>query len=398
MIEKTDSVQVFRDPIYGYIHVEYKFIKDLIDTFAFQRLRRIKQLSGVCMVFHCAEHSRFSHSLGVYELANRVIQNRDISKTFSDYEKLLFLTSALLHDIGHGAYSHAFEDTFKTNHEHLGSLIILENKEIRSILDTVGENFAQDCADVLLHKSKYLIIELLLSSQIDIDRLDYLGRDSYFTGAPYGYVDFERIIRLLRISNNSIVFKESGIHAIENYLVARYHMYWQVYYHKTARGYEVILNSIYKRIYDLIVKHYKFSANISLLESFAKDTLDINTYLQIDDQYINSLIIALLQEKDEILKTLAYDFTHRNIWKSIIVNKTNKNLILNIKKNLNPYYYATRSVAQNTYSEKNTYDEDIKIITENKEVITLTKVSPVIKSLQTSGSKEDLRFFYRVSL
>jgi putative nucleotidyltransferase with HDIG domain len=393
-MEKTPSTQVFRDPIYGYIHVEYSFITQLIDTFVFQRLRRIKQLSGVYMVFHCAEHSRFSHSLGVYELANLISKNSSLEKILSQRETLLLLVSALLHDIGHGAYSHAFEDVFKVNHEHIGARIIREDLEINAILKQIDSSFASDCSDIILHKSKYKIIENIISSQIDIDRLDYLGRDAYFTGAPYGYVDYERIIRVLRVVDGKIVFKESGIHAIENYLIARYHMYWQVYYHKTARSYEIILEKIYNRIYTLIQKKYKFKTNIDLIKQITSDTSDLNAYLKIDDNYINSLIITLLSEPDEILKKLAFDFTHRKIWSSVPWDE-NSEFIKSIMKNNTPDFYSVRGVSQNTYNEGSIIDNSINILTDDGEVVSILKVSPVVNSLQTSGYKEDLRFFYR---
>src|SRR5690554_7655309 len=121
MVKKLERQQVLKDPIYGYIHIDYEIIKNLIDSNLFQRLRRIRQLSGVQMVFHGAEHSRFSHSLGVYEVANRFLEIPDIKHTLSEREQLLFLTAALLHDIGHGAYSHAFEDVFLVNHEKIRS-------------------------------------------------------------------------------------------------------------------------------------------------------------------------------------------------------------------------------------------------------------------------------------
>ncbi|MDR2867513.1 MAG: HD domain-containing protein [Acholeplasmatales bacterium] len=393
-MDKLTNIQVFRDPIYGYIHVEYRFIKELIDTFVFQRLRRIKQLSGVCMVFHCAEHSRFSHSLGVYELANRLCKNNDVNNTLSDREKLLLLTSALLHDIGHGAYSHAFEDVFKVNHEQIGARIIKEDQEIQKILSQVDEKFSTDCSNIILHKSPYKIIESLISSQIDIDRLDYLGRDAYFTGAPYGYVDFERIIRIMRIVDGRVVFKESGIHAIENYLISRYHMYWQVYYHKTARGYEIILEKIYNRIYDLLKERYHFINNVQLIAAITKNPHSIHDYLQIDDNYINSLIVALLNEEDPILHQLCYDFTHRKIWASLPYDPSNE-LIKNIIAKGNLYNYCIRGVSQNTYNETTIIDNSINILLDDGSIKSILNVSPVVNSLQTSGYKEDLRFFYR---
>jgi HD superfamily phosphohydrolase len=312
----------------------------------------------------------------------------------SSREILLLLTTALLHDIGHGAYSHAFEDVFKVNHEHIGAQIIKENKEIRIILDRIDEKFALDCSDIILHKSPYKLVESLISSQIDIDRLDYLGRDAYFTGAPYGYVDFERIIRIMRVVKGKIVFKESGIHAIENYLISRYHMYWQVYYHNTARSYEIILEKIYNRIAYLLKEKHKFKADVNLIKIITNNPQDLDCYLQIDDNYINSLIVALSSDNDEILHKLCYDFTHRNIWASLPYDENNE-FIKRIIANANPYFYCLRGVSQNTYNEGTILDNSIHILKDDGTIESILQVSPVVNSLQTSGYKEDLRFFYR---
>ena len=153
---------VFSDPIYGYVRVEKGFIKRLINSKFFQRLRRIKQLSGVTMVFHTAEHSRFSHSLGAYEIARRFLDIPDLKSGFSKREKELFLASALLHDIGHGPYSHAFEKVFNTNHESIGAYIITNDKEIRSILDDIDSEFANDVSSIILKKGKFPLIEQLI--------------------------------------------------------------------------------------------------------------------------------------------------------------------------------------------------------------------------------------------
>src|SRR5690606_14548537 len=205
-MEKKKRQQVFRDPLYGYIHIDYDFITQLIDTSVFQRLRRIRQLSGVHMVFHAAEHSRFSHSLGVYELSYRFLDIDEIADTFSPRERLLFMTTALLHDIGHGAYSHAFEYVFKVNHEKIGAKLITTHPELRAVLDSVDSEFAEDVAGILLKQKKYPVIEQLISSQLDIDRLDYLERDAYFTGAAYGHIDLDRLMRVLQIKNKKLVF------------------------------------------------------------------------------------------------------------------------------------------------------------------------------------------------
>jgi len=257
-LKKLAKQQVFKDPLYGFIHVDYELIRKIIDSALFQRLRRVRQLSGVQMVFHGAEHSRFSHSLGVYEIANRFLTVSDIQNALSERDKLVFLSAALLHDIGHGAYSHAFEDVFGVNHEKIGAALIMHDEEVYQALSSIDKEFASDVASIIMKKKKFPLIEQLISSQLDVDRLDYLERDAYFTGAAYGHIDVDRLIRVLYIKNGQVVFKLSGIHAIENYLIARYHMYWQVYYHPVARAYEVVLEKIYKRVKDLLLAGFEF--------------------------------------------------------------------------------------------------------------------------------------------
>lgn len=395
-----DREKVFRDPIYGYIHVGYDIIKDLIDTPAFQRLRRIKQLSGVQMVFHGAEHSRFSHSLGVYEVANRFLEIPDIKHTLSEREQLLFLTAALLHDIGHGAYSHAFEDVFLVNHEKIGARIIVENKEIREILNRVDDDFAKDVASIILKKGKFKIIEQLISSQLDVDRMDYLSRDAYFTGAAYGKIDVDRLTRVLRIKDGRVVFKLSGIHAIENYLISRYHMYWQVYFHPVARSYEVILEKIYLRIRNLLNENYAFNSYVEPLRRLMEDPTDLEAYLEIDDFYINGLIKSFLKTEDSILRILADDFMNRHIWEYINETNEHKDEINHIKQTMSDeelkYFTSSRTVHESTYKdETSNLGENIYILLENDEISTLKQQSKIIESLSYSGMKSDPKFFYR---
>ncbi len=399
-MNKLRKQQVFKDPLYGYVHVDYELIKKLIDSTLFQRLRRIRQLSGVQMVFHGAEHSRFSHSLGVYEIANRFLTVPDIKQALNDREKLLFLCAALLHDIGHGAYSHAFEDIFNVDHEKIGAQLILNNNELRSILDTIDNEFAADIAAVLNKENKHLLIEQLISSQLDVDRLDYLERDAYFTGAAYGQIDVDRLVRVLRVEKGRVVFKVSGIHAIENYLISRYHMYWQVYYHPVARAHEAVLEKVYKRVKYLLIHNFKFSGDVESLRKIIEDPTDLDNYIAIDDFYINGLIASFIKSEDVILKELALDFLNRRIWGYINDTKENEAEINLIKSGFSkeelPYFTSYRSVENSTYRDDDThYGDQIYILLENGEVSTLKKQSKIIESLMKVGTKKDPKFFYR---
>lgn len=213
--------KVFRDPVHNYIPVEDELIYDLINSKEFQRLRRIKQLGSSSFTFHGAEHSRFSHCLGVYYLARRVtnIFDKKYSDIWNSNESLLTMTAALLHDIGHGAYSHTFERLFDTNHETITQQIILSPEtEINTILRRVSPDFPDKVASVINHTYSNKQVEQLISSQIDVDRMDYLLRDSYFTGASYGEFDLTRVLRVIRPIENGIAFSRDGMHAVEDYI------------------------------------------------------------------------------------------------------------------------------------------------------------------------------------
>jgi len=397
---KLKKQQVFKDPLYGFIHVDYVIIKKIIDSSLFQRLRRIRQLSGVQMVFHGAEHSRFSHSLGVYEIANRFLIVPDLKEILSERDKLIFLASALLHDIGHGAYSHAFEDVFLVSHEKIGAKLILSHKELRSILDSIDLDFAKDIASVLNKEKRFPLIEQLISSQLDVDRLDYLERDAYFTGAAYGHIDLDRLIRVLYVKDGQVVFKLSGIHAIENYLIARYHMYWQVYYHPVSRAYEVILEKIYKRVKDLLLAGYHFESNVTPLKNIIENKDDLDSYIEIDDYYINGLISSFTKSNDFILRELSLDFLNRRIFGYINDTKENQEKILEIKAKYNKeeldYFTTYRTVENSTYNDDGKgFGDKIYILLEDQSVSTLKEQSKIIESLMLSGTKKDPKFFYR---
>lgn len=386
--------QVFADPIYGYITVEYDVIMKVIDSKAFQRLRRIKQLSGVSMIFHGAEHSRFSHSLGTYHIATKFLNNEHLNENLTEREKLLFITTALIHDIGHGPYSHAFENVFNTNHEIIGAKILKDNKELSEILNEVDNDFLEDLISIILKKGKYPILEQLISSQLDVDRLDYLLRDAYYTGTPYGNIDVDRLIRVLRIKDNKVVFRKNGIHAIENYLINRYHMYWQVYFHRVCRAYEVVLEKIYLRIKDLLEEGFMFDCNIEPIRKIIENNFTIKNYLSIDDFYINGLVSSFVNSNDEILKILSEDFLNRHIWSYVDIERNNVNEITkDMTKEKIKYFTAKRKVYEQTYP---TEEEDkIYILLENNEISTLYNESKIIKSLSLSGQKSDEKFFFR---
>ncbi len=252
--------KVFRDPVHNYIHVQHQVILDLINSKEVQRLRRIKQLGTSSFTFHGAEHSRFTHSLGVYEISRRICdifsRNFSIEKIgpsgWDDRERLVTLCAALLHDIGHGPYSHTFEHIFQTNHEAITVEIITSPEtEVYQILNRVEEGFPEKVASVIQKTYPNPQVVQMISSQIDADRMDYLLRDAYFTGTEYGTFDLTRILRVIRPYQGGIAFSMNGMHAVEDYIVSRYQMYVQVYFHPVSREMEVVLEHLLHRAHEL---------------------------------------------------------------------------------------------------------------------------------------------------
>ncbi len=399
MFKKLEEKKVFIDPLYGSIFVEYELISQLIDTLVFSRLRRIGQLSGVKMVFYGAEHSRFNHSLGVYGLACKLLlENESLKTHLSEYEKIVFLCASLLHDIGHGPYSHAFERVFKINHEDLTNRFILENDEITKILNQAHPNLKTDILEVLSKNSKKEI-KRLISSQLDIDRLDYLQRDAHYTGVNYGHLDLDRIFQKLYVQNEKIVYKKGALHAIENYLMSRYHMYWQVYYHPKARSHEVILEKIYQRIYDLVNDDKLQDETLLIFKRMVEKTYTLDDYYLLDDYYVNGVIKRYSDSKDKILKTLCNDFLNRNLFSYITVDNNIDEVLKKIikKVNNNKYFFHVDQIEQSTYLKmrRDILSNDILILDKNK-IYPIEKISPIIKSLIESGKKTETRIYYKV--
>ena len=248
--------KVFRDPVHNFIRVQDQVILDLIGTSEFQRLRRIKQLGVASAVFHGAEHSRFSHSLGVYEIARQFADHLEKfyptqepgDGLWDPSERLVLLTSALLHDLGHGPYSHTFEHIFNTDHESYTQQIILSPEtEINQVLRQVAPDFPAKVASVIAKTYENPQVVQLISSQIDADRMDYLLRDAYYSGATYGEFDLARIIHVMRPYKGGIAFDQKGMYAVEDYVVSRYQMYVQVYFHPVSRSFEVLLQHLLER-------------------------------------------------------------------------------------------------------------------------------------------------------
>ncbi|WML46289.1 HD domain-containing protein [Neobacillus sp. PS3-40] len=344
--EKLSEEKVFKDPVHRYVHVQDKVIWDLIGTKEFQRLRRIKQLGTTFLTFHGAEHSRFNHSLGVYEIVRRIIDDVFVGRPeWNNSERLLTLCSALLHDLGHGPFSHSFEKVFDTDHEDFTRAIILGDTEVNKILIKVAPDFPQEVAEVIAKTSDKKLVISLISSQIDADRMDYLQRDAYFTGVSYGQFDMERILRVMRPREDQVVIKQSGMHAVEDYIMSRYQMYWQVYFHPVSRGAEVILSKIFHRAKYLYKNDYTFKYPPQHFYSFFEKREIVEDYLKLDEAVILYYFQIWQEEADPILSDLCKRFMNRNLFKYAEFDpakeykKLTELTALFKKANIDPEYY-----------------------------------------------------------
>ncbi|MCY7147570.1 HD domain-containing protein [Streptococcus gordonii] len=402
MIEK-----VFRDPVHTYIHVDHQVIYALINTKEFQRLRRIKQLGTSGYTFHGGEHSRFSHCLGAYEIARRItkIFDEKYLQTWDNHESLLVMVTALLHDVGHGAYSHSFERLFDTDHEEITRQIITSPEtEINRVLTQVSPDFPEKVASVINHTYPNKQVVQLISSQIDVDRMDYLLRDSFYTGASYGQFDLTRILRVIRPVENGIAFQRNGMHAVEDYVVSRYQMYMQVYFHPASRAMEVLLQNLLKRakfLYEDQKDFFKLTSP-NLLPFFEK-RFSLQDYLALDDGVMNTYFQSWMTSPDTILSDLAQRYVNRKVFKSMIFSEENEkhlDVLRQLVKQVGfePDYYT--AIHRNFDLPYDFYRPDvekprtqIEIIQKDGSLAELSSLSPIVQSL-TGTRQGDNRFYF----
>ncbi len=399
MFRKTDEVKVLRDPVHGYIHVDYEVIWKLINSKWFQRLRRIRQLGGAHMVYHTADHTRFSHSLGVYEIVRRMVTEvPDISGALSEREKITVMAAGLLHDIGHGPYSHAFEGISRCPHETYTCMIIEKDPQIGGILEECAEGLAGDVADVIRHESANPLLPQLVSAQLDADRMDYLLRDAYFTGTKYGEFDLERILRVLRVEDNRVVVKESGVYAVENYIMARYHMYWQVYYHPIARSYENLIVSLFARL-RYLERQGRLPEVIPAFLPLAKGRkLSLEEYFVLDEYACSYAFEMLRKAEDPVVSDLASRLLDRRLFDYMEASASNIRKVRKLLKEagLDPaYYLAKDDVAQKPYEPYSTdAGNAIWVRMHGGNILEISYASNIVYSLVNGPQISDDRIFF----
>jgi len=310
-----NEYKIINDPVFGFIKIKRGLLYDIVQHPLFQRLNRINQLGLASVVYPGARHTRLQHSLGAFYLMTEAVKSVSEKGVYIfDSEAEAVQAAILMHDIGHGPFSHVLEHTLIRNisHEDI-SLMMMEriNREMKGLLALAISIFKDEYPNKIFHQ--------LISSQLDMDRLDYLRRDSFFTGVTEGNIGSARIIKMLNVKDDRLVVEAKGIYSIENYLTTRRLMYWQVYLHKTAVGYEKVLVNMLRRARDLIRQGHNIFASPALSYflrndvTFDEETLSI--YAELDDSDIWCAMKAWKHADDKILSTLATDMTDRHLFK-----------------------------------------------------------------------------------
>jgi HD superfamily phosphohydrolase len=334
-VSQTNKLKIFNDPIYGFITIPNSLIYDLIQHPYFQRLRRISQMGMSYLVYPGAHHTRFHHALGCMHIMQKAVQTLQFKGVLiSEEEENALYIAILLHDIGHGPYSHAMEHSIveEVHHEQL-SLLFMEqlNKEFDGKLALAIQVFKGE------YHRKFML--QLISSQLDMDRMDYLKRDSFYSGVAEGNINSERLIQMMNVQEDVLVIEEKGIYSVEKFLVARRLMYWQAYLHKTSVVAELILTKILKRAKELTQKGTFLSCseplqfflkNKILLADFNKSVLDKFSYL--DDYDVLGAIKTWQFHDDFVLQSLCRMILNRDLLKiQMSDDKPQKENLLAIK-------------------------------------------------------------------
>ena len=380
--------KIINDPIYGFVKLDKGIITDLIDHPYFQRLRKIAQLGLSYLVYPGAHHTRFHHAIGCMHLMNKAInQIRNKGHEITEDESEALKIAILLHDIGHGPFSHALEHSIASNisHEHLSLLFMQRlNEQFNGKLSLAIKIFKNKHPKQFLHQ--------LVSSQLDMDRLDYLKRDSFFSGVTEGNIGTERIINMLDVVSDKLVVEEKGIYSIEKFLIARRLMYWQVYLHKTVVSAENMLIKVLQRAKELLNEGKEVYANPYLgeflknnytISDFENNSKLLNDFAELDDFDIYSSLKYWKNNPDFVLSSLSKMILNRKLLKIKVQNTAFKSSEIetqidivkqyyNITKQEAEYFIFSDKVSNSTY---NIEKANINILMKNGDVIDITSAS-----------------------
>ena len=399
-MNQVNKFKIFNDPIYGFISIPNSLIYDLIQHPYFQRLRRISQMGLSYLVYPGANHTRFHHALGCMHIMQKAIEVLRFKaiEISSEEEKALYIT-ILLHDIGHGPFSHAMEHSIveKGNHELISLQFMRKlNKEFNGELDLAIQIFTGN-----YHRNFML---QLVSSQLDMDRMDYLQRDSFYSGVAEGSINADRLIQMMNVVDNNLVIEEKGIYSVENFLIARRLMYWQVYFHKTSLVAELILTKILKRAKELSQKGESLNCSEALsyflnnkieVENF--DDLILEKFSELDDYDIISALKDWQNHNDFILSTLSKMIINRDLLKITMSDEKFTQTqfddyvrkfadLQNISLSESNYFVFKGKIKNQAYNKN---QQQIQILKKNKEVVDIIFASDqlILKALTKNISK-----------
>lgn len=401
MVQKRKKYR-FLDPIHGNIELntekpDEKLILNLIETKEFQRLRRIRQLGFSYLTFYGAEGTRFVHSIGCFQIARKVLNhlaNKHL-KLIEPY-KVAIWVAALLHDLGHGPFSHSSEPAFEFEHEEWTIKNILGQTEIKQVLDQYEEGLAEQVAQILEQKIKPTWISQIISGQLDCDRADYLIRDSHQTGTTYGVFQLERIIQSLKLAQHKdeikLVVIEKGIQAVEDYLFARYSMYLQVYHHKKTLSADALFTSAIARARDLIKLHNNLEVSESLQKWLLKSKrMSLKDFWEVDDICIlHHLKLWSSNSDDNILADLSNRLLNRKLFKAQKVSQLTKNQIQNIQNKKSHYYCSIKECREFPYNDR----KKPILIEQNNKIQELSKVSSIAAALINKDKELDIEWLF----
>lgn len=385
------ETKIINDPVFGFINIPKGLLYDIVRHPILQRLTRIKQMGLSSVVYPGAQHTRFQHSLGAFYLMSEAIKHLTAKGNFIfDSEAEAVQAAILMHDIGHGPFSHVLENTIVkgVSHEDI-SLMLMEriNKEMNGQLTLAIQVFKDEYPKKFLHQ--------LVSGQLDMDRLDYLRRDSFFTGVTEGNIGSARIIKMLNVKDDQLVVESKGIYSIENFLTARRLMYWQVYLHKTSVAYEKMLISTLLRAKELAVKGEELFASPALRfflynniekEEFYNNPECLENFIQLDDNDIWTALKVWSNHSDKVLSALSLGMINRNLFKveisSAPIGKERKDELLkeistklNISKKEAKYFISTSSIEKNMYDPA---DDSIDIMYNDGSIENIAKASDML--------------------
>ncbi len=386
----TDS-KIINDPVFGFIKVPRGLLLDIVRHPLMQRLARIKQLGLTQEVYPGAQHTRFQHSIGAFHLMSEALVSLQQKGVFVfDVEAEAVQAAILMHDIGHGPFSHVLENTLISGitHEEI-SLLMMDriNQEMHGALNLAIRIFKNDYPKSFLHQ--------LISSQLDMDRLDYLRRDSFFTGVTEGNIGSARIIKMLNVVDDTLVVESNGIYSIENYLTSRRLMYWQVYLHKTTVGCENILINTLRRAKQLARQGVELFASPALryflynditADSFQSHTEALDNYIALDDNDIWSALKVWQQHNDRILSLLSSNIINRKLFKvEVREEEPTAEKIAQIKKQIashyklslveSDYFMGVNRVQKDMY---NPFDDHISILYKDGTLKDITEASEIL--------------------